>query len=136
MSGLLIVLTAGACAWIEPHQYLFLYRTRVATAPRWPVPSPDFWCPAPDVQAPSWLAQARYWQAAQTTNLLKRLDPSSRVPTPQPGALSLLAESVGSESLVKNRGRTAKIKKAKHHLFVQKPQQHLDGWGALECGVF
>ena len=43
--------------------------------------------------------------------LIVALDPSSRFPKPKPPPLSLLAQSVGKEKLIENKGRKAKIKK-------------------------
>ena len=63
--------------------------------------------------------------------LIVALDPSSRFPKPKPPPLSLLAQSVGKEKLIENKGRKAKIKKTRY-VRVRR----MDAFEAMDAGFF
>ena len=120
------------CAWIEPHRYLFLYHVRPTTT--WRFCPPEYvWCPTEQPQPLNRLQQLRETGAEFLAAMLTKLDPSRRFPKPKPPPLSMLAKSVGKETLVENKGRKAKIKKTRTR-FIRRTMspRRVDGWDALE----
>jgi len=130
----------SARMWIDDRQLLFFSRLRAPprTAPFCP-PS-DGWCP----EMPhnnrvgevliKWWTRGRQLQQKIISTIIARLDPSSRFPKPQPAPLSLLAQSVGKETLVENKGRKAKIRRRRR--VVRKSHIENNGWAAMEDGCF
>ena len=90
------------------------------------------WCPT-TLRQPRVSWWVRGWERGRqllrslTVRLLRSLDPSTRFPKPKPPPLSVLAQSVGKETLISNKyGRKPKIKRIKK----------MDGWAALENSFF
>jgi len=122
--------------FVTPHRQV-VYAPRTFTSPCTPHQK---WCQADlrrlvALRVTLWLLVARRMSIDLLACALQRLDPSKRLPKPKPAPLSLLAQSVGKETLIENKGRRATIRSKAHKRHVLK-RSYLSGWDALEGGIF
>ena len=74
------------------------------------------------------------WPSEVVAGVLTRIDPSMRLPKPKKPALATLAQTVGREVLVENRGRKAKISKKKRRVSYRRKNR--DGFDVMDSGLF
>ena len=125
----------------EPYRYLFIYRHPV-TATWGPIddcPPEADWCPSNMRQRVA-LRLRNFWRGVMlwpsevVAGVLTRIDPSMRLPKPKKPALATLAQTVGREVLVENRGRKAKISKKKRRVSYRRKNR--DGFDVMDSGLF
>ena len=127
---------AHAPTLFEPTVSILFHRAQTASALKRQNPEEWDWCPHLRRTPRDWLSLARALWATLVANFLRMLDPSTRFPKPKPAPLSVLASSVGKETLIENKyGRKAKIKTSRRPPVMLR-RRNIDAYSALAEGLF